>query len=207
MSSLAELSGAVRELASVTTQLKPSVDDEGEPTAPEVRFVRDDAALFQVLRRHRPPAIYESFLRDHSSHDFVDAGLTCGRTQAWIAPVDNLASVIECYAARGFPPHWLVCATDYEGCYVLDLGRVRDGDCPVLYVAHEGGLQAREVAPSFVAFLRRVARESARSKEAAARGPIRATAGPRDPARSPARAALPYVVIALAALILIYAMR
>lgn len=203
MSSLAELSGAVSELAAVTSRLRPSVDDEGEPTASEVRFVRDDAALLQLLRRHRLTTIYESFLRDYSSHDFVDAGLTCGRTRAWIAPVDNLASVNECYAASGFPPQWLVCATDYEGCYVLDLGRARDGDCPVLYVAHGGGLQAREVAPSFVGFLRRIARESARGLDAAAAGPTLAAAE----SRGLGRLAVGSAFLGLAALILIYLMR
>jgi len=203
VSSLVELSGAVSELVSVTSRLKPSVDDEGEPTSPEVRFVRDDAALLQLLRRHRLPTIYESFLRDYSSHDFVDAGLTCGRTRAWIAPVDNLASVNECYAASGFPPRWLVCATDYEGCYVLDLGRVRDGDCPVLYVAHGGGLQAREVAPSFVGFLRRIARESARGQDAPAQPPTLVAAE----SQGRGRLAVGYVLIGLAALVVIYMMR
>lgn len=160
MSEFAGLAAAVRELTAVVSRRRRPLDDEGEPTPEHVTFVRDAPALADLQAHHELPRVYAEFLRAYSSHDFVDTGLVCGGVAAWIAPVDHVADLVACYADSGFPANWLVCATDYEGCYVLDLGRAAAGDCPVLFLEHGGGLRPREVAPSFVEFLRRVARDS-----------------------------------------------
>lgn len=129
----------------------------------ELAVVRDADALAELQRRFRLPAVYVEFLRAHSSHGYVDAGLVCDGAPVWLTPVDTVAEIHACFP--GLPREWLVCAIADEGCYALALERSRGDDCPVMFV--RGG--AREVAPGFVAFLRRIAGDTAASRRSAPR--------------------------------------
>lgn len=154
-------------------------DDEGD----EVAFVRDPVALVRLERRRRLPAVYAEFLRAHSSHAFVDGGLRCAGVPVWLTPVDTVEEIAACFP--DLPRAWLVCAIGDDGCYALALDRSDGDDCPVMFV--RGG--AREVAPGFVAFLRRIARDTA-----AARGVPR-----RDDASHVSRAMFAWTALAVAA--------
>ena len=104
--------------------------------------------------------VYREFLRAHSSHDFVDAGLRCGARSVWISAVHSVRELTALNQdSVGWAPHWLVCAVDPDGCYVVDLDAPREDDCPVLYVPSGSG-KVETVAPSFLAFLFQVARDS-----------------------------------------------
>lgn len=153
-----ELVAIVLELARIVAarrQARAEDDDEGSAD-PAVVFARDPAALAELQARLPLPPVYAEFLRGHSSHDFVDGGLTCAGEAAWIAAVDTVAELTRCCVKGG--AERVVCGVSGRGHYVLDLARARGGDCPVLHVPDRGS--AREVAGSFVGFLRRVARES-----------------------------------------------
>jgi hypothetical protein len=150
------LAAAVRALAAVLR----SGGDDGE-----LAVVRDPDALAQLQRAFRLPAAYAEFLRAHSSHGFVDAGLVCDGAPVWLTPVDTVAEIHACFPE--LPRGWLVCAIADEGCYALALERSRGDDCPVMFV-RDG---AREVAPGFVAFLRRIAGDTAAARRSAPRIP------------------------------------
>jgi glutathione S-transferase len=147
---MSELELAVAALADIVRRAREDGD--------EVAFVRDPGALARLRRRTRLPAAYVEFLRAHSSHAFVDAGLKCDGVPVWLTPVDALEEIAACFPE--LPDEWQVCAIADDGCYALALDRARGGDCPVMLV--RGG--AREVAPGFVAFLRRIARDSAAAR-------------------------------------------
>lgn len=123
----------------------------------EVVVAREPAALARLQRARRLPPTYVEFLRAHSSHDFVDAGLVCAGRPVWLTPVDTLEEIAACYAGR-LPALWQVCAVEPGGCYVLDLHRLHTDDCPVLHVADDGARQ--EVARGFLEFLRRIVRDT-----------------------------------------------
>ena len=132
--------------------------DLAAQVGPEVVVARDPAALARLQRGRRLPPTYVEFLRAHSSHDFVDAGLVCAGRPVWLTPVDALEEIAACYAER-LPRLWQVCAVEPGGCYVLDLHRLHTDDCPVLHVTDEG--VQREVARGFLEFLRRIVRDTA----------------------------------------------
>lgn len=137
--------------------LVQTIADLAALAGPEVVVARDPAALARLQRARRLPPTYVEFLRAHSSHDFVDAGLVCAGRPVWLTPVDTLEEIAGCYAEH-MPGLWQVCAVEPGGCYVLDLHRLHTDDCPVLHVT-EDGLQ-REVARGFLEFLRRIVRDT-----------------------------------------------
>lgn len=145
-----ELEAAVDALGEVLRRGRDDLDD--------IAVVRDLDALARLQRRFRLPAAYARFLREHSSHDFVDSGLQCAGVPVWLTPVDTLEEIVACFP--DLPRGWLVCAVADDGCYALALDRADGDDCPVMFV--RGG--AREVAPGFVAFLRRVVRDTAAAR-------------------------------------------
>jgi len=162
-----ELTGAVDAVAAAVLRLRagrPGGDDEGDEDDDDAAgVVKIELAPGQVagfFGDYPLTPVYREFLRAHSSHDFVDAGLRCGARAAWISAVHSVRELTPLYRdSAGWAPHWLVCAVDPEGCYVVDLDAAKDDDCPVLYVPGGPG-KVETVAPSFVAFLRRVARDS-----------------------------------------------
>ncbi|HEY8379066.1 MAG TPA: hypothetical protein VIK91_21385 [Nannocystis sp.] len=148
----AELHAVVSELREVVVRLRAGGDGESGDFA----FACDPGALFELRSRFPLPPVCEVFLRDFSSHDFVDSGLLCAGETAWIAPVDTVAELTAC--CEGAAARRVVCGVSARGHYVLDLPRTRGVDCPVLHVDEHG--HSREVAGSFLEFLKRVARES-----------------------------------------------
>lgn len=186
-------------------------DDADEPdAAPIVTLRADPTDLAAIAARGPLTPVYAEFLRTYSSHDLVDAGLRCAQRAAWLTPVTNVVELTRVYADKpGFAPHWLVCAVDLDGCYVVDLDDARDGDCPVLYLRHVDDDFARpeRVAAGFVAFLEQIARDSRAPARADRRTPPAAKAP--APARAPMPASdsdrnltLPLLVAVLAAALL-----
>lgn len=145
-----EVDAAVEALAAIVRRTREDGD--------ELAYVRDAQALARIERRWRLPWAYAEFLRGRSSHGFVDAGLKCAGVPVWLTPVDTLEEIAACFPE--LPRGWLVCAIADEGCYALALDRSNSVDCPVMLV--RGG--AHEVAPGFVAFLRRIARDTAAAR-------------------------------------------
>lgn len=166
----------------------------------EVVVARDPAALARLQRRRRLPPIYAEFLRAHSSHDFVDAGLVCGETPVWLTPVDALEEIAGCYA--GLPGHWQVCAVEPGGCYVIDVREDHADASRVLHVDEVGA--HREVARDFLEFLRRIVRDTAARRarpDMSERTAAQAAApGAGWPAGAWAAAAAVVLVVAAAAL-------
>ncbi len=176
------LAGAVRELAAL-------VGDE-------VAVVRDDAALERLLRERRLPAGYVEFLRGHSSHAFVDAGLVCGGVPVWLTPVDTVEEIAACYAGQ-LPGTWQVCAVEPDGCYAIDASRP-GGECPVWHVDEAGARRA--VAPGFVEFVAKIARDTAnlrgRTDRSERTAPPVAAGGPSPRELGPlARAAIAFAAV------------
>lgn len=166
----------------------------------EVVVARDPAALARVQRARRLPPTYVEFLRAHSSHDFVDAGLVCAGRPVWLTPVDTLEEIAACYADR-LPALWQVCAVEPGGCYVLDLHRLHTDDCPVLHVADDGA--HREVARGFFEFLRRVEADTRAARQVREVMPERPAAQPAGPALgAAARAGLAFALVLFAAALL-----
>lgn len=125
------------------------------PVEPDPEVVRRLAAC------HALPPIYQRFLLRHASDDFFDTNLRCGGAACWINAPGGMEISHEAYSAQeGWPPHWVVIGTEYEGCYVLDLSTYRGEDCEVLHFQHGRGMMADKVADSLVAFLLRVAEDS-----------------------------------------------
>jgi SMI1 / KNR4 family (SUKH-1) len=131
------------------------------------RLVRLDAVdrvkLDWLAGRYRLPGVFREFLRRGSSVDFGagSADLAVGGLGCFLPTADGFEASHLCYADQpGWPPAWIVCALEADGCYVLDTAKMRDEDCPVLHLSHGDGLKARPVAPSFVAFLERIVAES-----------------------------------------------
>lgn len=149
------LAAAVDEVAAAVLGLraKRGEADLGD----EVVRLRPSDAELAGLARWRLTGVYREFLKGHSSHDFVDAGLKCGARDVWISAATNVAELTSLYAqSSGWRASWVVCGLDERGCYVAEMNGGVDG--PVLYVP-DGG-QAVVVAPGFVEFLRLVARDS-----------------------------------------------
>jgi hypothetical protein len=158
------LNAAVDAVAAAVLQLRargPGGDDEDdEGEAGVVKIELGPGQLHSLFGEYPLTPVYREFLRAHSSHDFVDAGLRCGARAAWISAAHSVRELTALNQdSVGWAPHWLVCAVDQDGCYVVDLDAPRDGDCPVLYVPGGAG-KVETVAPSFVVFLRQVARDS-----------------------------------------------
>lgn len=152
------LTAAVDAVAAAVLELRGRSPDAEVRGLGVERITLDDEAMAQ-LHGHRLPAVVAEFLRAHSSHDFVDAGLRCGARAAWISAATSVRELTALYAdTPGWRRDWLVCALDESGCYVLDLTPPVGDDCPVLYVTGEGAVHP--IAPGFVAFLRLVARDS-----------------------------------------------
>lgn len=126
-----------------------------------VVVARDPAALARLQRARLLPPTYVEFLRTHSSHDFVDAGLVCAGRPVWLTPVDALEEIAACYQDR-FPPQWQVCAVEPGGCYVLDLSRRYTDTCAVLHIDEAGARE--EIARDFLEFVRRIVRETAAAR-------------------------------------------
>lgn len=162
MSAVARAVDAVAEV--VRALPRAADDDDDDERAPEAEVVKISlagATLGRIARRFPLTPVYREFLAAHSSHDFVDAGLRCGARAAWISAATSVEELTDLHReARGWGPHWLVCALAADGCYVLELDVVRDGDCPVLFVPAEEWGKVELVAPGFVAFLMKVARDS-----------------------------------------------
>lgn len=154
----AGLAAAVDAVAAAVQALRRrSPDAEARGLGVE-KLALDDGAMAQFAE-YRLPAVVGEFLRAHSSHDFVDAGLRCGARAAWISAATSVRELTALYAdTPGWRREWLVCALDEHGCYVLDLTPPVGDDCQVLYVSSTGAVHS--IAPGFVAFLRLVARDS-----------------------------------------------
>ncbi len=157
------LNAAVDAVAAAVLQLRAGrprdEDGDGEDDG-VVKIQLVPGQLHSFFGDYPLTPVYREFLRAHSSHDFVDAGLRCGARSAWISAVHSVRELTALNKDNvGWAPHWLVCAVDQDGCYVVDLDAPRDDDCPVLYVPGGPG-KVETVAPSFVVFLRQVARDS-----------------------------------------------
>ena len=190
------LKAAVDAVAAAVLQLRAGRpgDDEAEDGEGEddgvVKIELGPGQMHGFFGEYPLTPVYREFLRAHSSHDFVDAGLRCGARSVWISAVDSVRELTALNKdSVGWAPHWLVCAVDQDGCYVVDLDAPREDDCPVLYVPGGAG-KVETVAPSFVVFLRQVARDSLkppvaedRSRRAPPPGRVRAerqAAGPAE---------------------------
>lgn len=155
------LTAAVEAVGAAVVRLRAQrpADDDDDEGAAVVKIGLGSEALAE-FRGYPLTPVYREFLRAHSSHDFVDAGLRCGARAAWISAATSVLELTGLYRdSAGWAPHWLVCALDGEGCYVVDLDAPAGDDCPVLYVPPGAG-KVQTVAPSFVAFLGLVARDS-----------------------------------------------
>jgi hypothetical protein len=138
-------------------------DDDGDlrdADAPVVKIGLAANTIAAIDRRWPLTPAYREFLGAHSSHDFVDAGLRCDARAVWLSAATSVVELTEAQReASGWAPHWLVCAVDGDGCYVLDLDERSGEDCPVLYVPGDQR-KVERVSPGFVAFLMKIARDS-----------------------------------------------
>lgn len=160
MSAVRGLGGAVDEVAAAALKLRRAAPD-GEAQAQAIAKIRLGAEELAQFDGVPLSPVYREFLRAHSSHDFVDAGLRHGARSVWISAATSVLELTALYAADtpSWRPSWLVFGLAEDGCYVLDLhGRAGD-DCMVHHVADSGA--SVPIGQTFTDFLRQVARDSA----------------------------------------------